>query len=926
MLSTIKSHTARLLNIYDEDWKPLLTLQGFIVSICAVIASLKTVSNALFVAHVGAKNLPFTYIGCALTLIVSGMILLPVIDKMQRHRVYILTVSILAGFVFFAYGMISCGQDWIYYFLYIVSYIMDTVLFLEFWLIASDLCDARQAKRVFPLIIGWSLVGGMIGAFGTKLLVRYFVTEQLLLISGTALASTIFIIFLIKMIFPKEIAMEEKTRRTSGVSKLERFKMDLNIMRESPLLKYICTSFILYSFLTYLLDFQFNIAASAHFSAEGKVLTEKLTAFYGLFDGVCISAALVFQFFIANRFLNIFGVANSQLVLPAVFAAGFSSIFGNLFFSKTTPPPQPFYSTLLTRLGQKVASSSIYRSSYNLLYNPISKEKRGRSKAFSESLIQPVGVLIVGVSILFMKGVNPFVICGVSVAVSVLYVFNILRLKRAYIKTILSMFDAKNYSQIESFAGLFGKLGEQEILQRLYQVMDDKDFNIRCFIIDILGEIRNKSAADPLAEMYAEEENDKVRASIVRVLGELGGQKAVTVVKRAVDDPHPRIRANAIEAIVCLKSPALYPLIAPRLGDPHHRVKANAAIHILALKLEKYAPAAVQTLVDMFEKGNDEDKVSALYAFGEAADEQSLTYITKGIRSANAQIRHRAILALGQTGFPQAAELLIGIIRTSNNSAVKNIATQSLVSLGKNALNTLVAALKDPNVFEHKYIIKALTPIADKRLYDILEKTAAEEIESIKHNLYYIERLETIAQKDAVVILIDSLGEQITEAKENVMNILAILCGNTKSIKSIIKNLHHPNRFARANAIEALEQVGAKDIVKELIPLIETEHLKRIPPLSVREQEQLTSIKDLLSSHYQWIRAAAVFSLGRLKAVNHKEEIIKLLKDPYDLARANAIEALGQMAGEDAQQLFEEALTDQSQLVRAYAQAALRPS
>jgi len=923
MIGFLKSHAGRLLNIYDEDWKPLLTLQVFIVSICAVIANLKTISNALFVANIGAKNLPLTYIGCAVTLVISGIILLPIIDKMQRHRVYILTASILSGFIFICYGMILLKQSWIYYFLYIVSYIMDTVLFLEFWLIASDLCDARQAKRIFPLIIGWSLVGGMIGAFGTKFLVKYFATAQLLLISGAALASTMLVIMTIKIIFPKEIALDDKLHKSSGISKLDRLILDLNILRESPLLKYICTSFILYSFLTYLLDFQFNIAASAHFSADGKVLTEKLTAFYGLFDGICITAALFFQFFIANRFLNVFGVANSQLLLPAVFTAGFSGIFCNLLGARATAAGQPFYSTILTRLGQKVTSSSIYRSSYNLLYNPISKEKRGRSKAFSESLVQPVGVLIVGISILFMKGVNPLVICGLSVAISVVYVFNVLRLKRAYIKSILSMFDAKNYSQLESFAGLFGKLGEQEILNKLYQVMDDRDFNIRCFIIDILGEIKNKSAADPLAEMYAEEENERVRASIVRVLGQLGGARAVSIVKKAIDDPTPRIRANAIEAIIYLKMPELYALLAPRLTDPHHRVRANAAITIYRLKLSASMPAALKTLTSMFESSDEEDVVSALYAFGEIASDESLGYIAQGINSSRMRVKHRAILSLGQTGFPKAADYLIDILRSSHNSMIKNTVTQSLISLGKAAQDALVGALSDADVFEHKYIIKALSPIADKRLNEILEKTAHEEIGSIKRSLLHIERLESIAQKDAVIILIDSLREQVTEAKENVMSILAILCGNTKSIKSIIRNLHHPNRFSRANAIEALEQVGKKEIVKELIPLIETAQggIKSVMPAG--GQDALLSIQELLSSHYQWIRAAAVFALGQLQAVEQKTAIAQLVKDPYELARANAIEALRRMNGESDAQLFRDALNDASPLVRAYAQDAL---
>ncbi|HRZ87240.1 MAG TPA: HEAT repeat domain-containing protein [bacterium] len=924
MFYLIRHRIASILNIYDEDWKPLLTLQLFIVSICAVIANLKTISNALFVANIGAKSLPLTYIGCALTLIASGMVLIPVIDKMQRHRVYILTVSILSAFVFFSYAMITLQHRWIYFLLYVVAYIMDTVLFLEFWLIATDLCDARQSKRIFPLIIGWSLVGGMIGAFGTKMLVKHLATEQLLLISGGALVSTIAIIFLIKMIFPKEIALEDRGHRASNVGRFKRILLDVNIMKESSLLRYICASFILYSFLTYLLDFQFNVAASAHYTVGGQIQTQRLTAFYGMFDGISIAAALFFQFFLANRFLNMFGVANSQLILPSVFTAGFGAIMAGMFASRTVPATQPFYPTLLTRLGQKVTSSSIYRASYNLLYNPISKEKRGRSKTFSESLVQPLGVLAVGIAILFLKGLNPLIICGISIAISLLYILTIVKMKTAYIKSILSIFDAKNYSQLESFAGLFGKLGEKEILNKLYQVMDDRDFNIRCFIVDILGEINNKGTAEPLAALYEAEDNERVRATIVRVLGKLGGSRATAIVSSALSDQAPRIRANAVEAIVWLKNPDLVARLHGLLDDPHHRVKASAAVAVFSLRLVASTARAVAILSEMYDTGIVDNKLSALYAFGKIGSEQYFPYIMKGVDDRDFRIKQRAILALGQTGHPRAAVILIDILRSWHPSTVKNIATQALIGMGKTALGALVGALDDRDVYEHTYILKALTPIADKSLRPPLEKAAKEEIETIKHNQHYIERLETIPLTDAVIVLIDALKEQVAEAKENIMNILTIMSGNSRSVKLIMKNLHHPNRFSRANAIEALEQIGEKEIVKEFIPLLESEQTRRLPAHQPTGDEQTKAIKDLLKSEYRWVRAAAVFALGKLKALAYRDEIAALINDSYYVTRANAVETLLALYGSAERDLYLRAKADSSPLVREYAEAALK--
>ena len=38
---------------------------------------------------------------------------------------------------------------------------MKGIVFLQFWLLAGDLFDLRQAKRLFPVLLGFSLVGGV---------------------------------------------------------------------------------------------------------------------------------------------------------------------------------------------------------------------------------------------------------------------------------------------------------------------------------------------------------------------------------------------------------------------------------------------------------------------------------------------------------------------------------------------------------------------------------------------------------------------------------------------------------------------------------------------------------------------------------------------------------------------------------------------
>jgi hypothetical protein len=38
---------------------------------------------------------------------------------------------------------------------------MKGIIVLQFWFLAGDLLDLRRAKRLFPVLLGFSLVGGV---------------------------------------------------------------------------------------------------------------------------------------------------------------------------------------------------------------------------------------------------------------------------------------------------------------------------------------------------------------------------------------------------------------------------------------------------------------------------------------------------------------------------------------------------------------------------------------------------------------------------------------------------------------------------------------------------------------------------------------------------------------------------------------------
>ncbi len=912
----------RVFNIRPEDWKPLLLLQALIVSICAVIASSKTVANSLFVAHAGVGALPYVYMASAACLGFSGFMLIPLIDKLPRLSIYRWTAVSLAGCLGLSFLAILARQTWIFYVVYLLASLADSILFLEFWLIAQDLCDARQAKRIFPLVIGWSLVGGILGAFGTKFLVAYIHTEFLLLASAVLLLGTLALIQMIQTAFPRETSLAPVPRITCTIGKWPRIKLDLQIVRQSPLVKLICVSFVLYAVLAFLTDFLFNAAAVRQFTVNGAVAQDRLTAFFGLFDGISICVALVIQFFLASRLLAVMGITNAQLLLPGMLGLGFMSIFLGRFFGGVRGA---FVPTLATRLGQKCLSSSIHRSSMSVLYSPIASEKRGRARTFAESIVQPAGVFLAGLLILSVERLPLSLVAALATAISIAYFWLTVHLRKVYLRQILKMFEEKNFGALESFAGMFARLGEKEILEKLCDCLADKDFNIRNFVVELLGQIKNKSAVGPLCDLYHSEQNNDVRGTVVQVLGRLGTSRATAVLREALSAPDPRIRANAIEAVAASKNSDLYDLIPQALTDPSPRVSTNAAVAVWNLKLQNETGRAMEILLEGYRRGPMEQKLSCLYAFGEIGTPECVDILVETARQADKKILARAIASLGSTRSQKAAQTLIDLLPRVNTS-MQNSITAALIKLARHCPQTILDALRQPEIYAKRSLIAVAATLDDARLGEVLRDVALAEIEAIHRHRDWQYKVRQIPQKDVQDLLYDTFDHLNKQARENVLAIIRTLAGNTPAIQRIIKDLSHPNRFVRASALDALEVVGHKAIAKALVPILE----ERMPaagaaePAKAANEEILGWIRQWLNSPYRWIRACGVFGAGRLGLQAVHEELISSLSDSYELVRANAVEALARLGLDSNRVYIQRMLSDSSPLPRRYAEDLLR--
>ncbi len=100
-------------------------------------------------------------------------------------------IATLVGFWF----LFQTGAVWVSaVFFFFGRLLLGIFLISQFWTLANDIYDPRQAKRLFGFIGGGAMVGGMAGSGLTALLVERVGTVNLILVNAAILGLCFFLI------------------------------------------------------------------------------------------------------------------------------------------------------------------------------------------------------------------------------------------------------------------------------------------------------------------------------------------------------------------------------------------------------------------------------------------------------------------------------------------------------------------------------------------------------------------------------------------------------------------------------------------------------------------------------------------------------------------------------------------------------------
>jgi ATP/ADP translocase len=405
-----------------------------ILLLIASYTTTKAVRDAVFLSKFGLTELSYLMIGIAACAGVVVSAYKRLTAGVGRNVVALVTNSFVAlTLVAMAIGL-SAGVRWISWGLYFWSGVFGLVLVAEFWLLANDLFDAREAKRLFPIIGSGAILGGLTGGAVSGWLARPLGAGNLLYVVAAELVLSAFLSHLAWKRRRPEVQREVREAPTP------RFAEGLAILRRNGYVRLIALMLLCMTVSYTIVQWQYKGIVKIHFGGR----QDDMAAFFGIFAAVLNLATFVLQILGTPRLLRRWGVRFGLRVLPSGFGVGAFALLA------TTIVPLPM-------LGAAVAAMllcdgfrfSVDKASTELLYLPIPRPVKDQAKPFIDTFVDRAAGALASFLWLFLTWAfhvdQPGRIVYASMAtlaVVAMWLVVIARAKRAYIEAYRGMLGA----------------------------------------------------------------------------------------------------------------------------------------------------------------------------------------------------------------------------------------------------------------------------------------------------------------------------------------------------------------------------------------------------------------------------------------------------------------------------------------------------
>jgi CRP-like cAMP-binding protein len=518
-------------------------------------------------------------------------------------------------------------------------------------------------------------------------------------------------------------------------------------------------------------------------------------------------------------------------------------------------------------------------------------------RAFDAGVPSQIGIILSGIlSLLGDRLLSNTTVFTMGMVVAGLCALVVWRMRPRYADALVAALRAGRIEVFSGgeriFAGLAGDLDARRILTT---ALDDPRPLNQQLAAEMLARSGAAASFPNLVERLPRVTPD-VRAAFIRALGQMGAKGAAKPVAACLPDPSPAVRAAALEALPVLaepNDPKIAAMIRPLLHDPEFSVRIPAAVSLAKCGGGNEAAAA---LLEFLDNTTEETATAAiLNAYGlvlPCADQpasEAVEAIIRCLSDRSRVVRSAACRGLASVSTVPALKELAHCL-SDPAAEVRSAAARALQSAGAVAIPFSLAELQstpDPE------IVLAALPAGDPAILSPLRDYARGELRQLRE---WREAGRALPPEGRAAAFLAALVEaRASRAEQHFIKVMGLL-GDENGMQLIARTLKGADQETRAIAVEALDTLGDKQLVKDFLPLLEDASTGNELRL-VKNDETCRGIQRLIHEADPWVRALAIRTAGELELTGLIPEIQPWLTGPDEMTREAAFETLQQLGG-----------------------------
>lgn len=829
----------KILNLLPGDILKTFWTAVIVFAVAVGQIAAETSYQSLFNLRFGVEYLPMMY------LIEVGVIPLEIWAFIKLAELYgkvnflkmvyggLTVIVLLNGLVLLSVQFFNMQALWFYPILFLTSNLAERGFVTVMWILAEDMCTSRQAKRIFPVLIGCYTLGSILtgvfinqtnsGIGGISPEFIYFIWPCMMVV-----VAKVWWLVVVRYIQPMSVLAENQESSDMFSS--------ARIIYESAFLRIALVVMVMLYGVTFLMEYELNTVSKFIYNNE-----EELTAFWGLFLAIYYTSGLVVGGFFLGPLLERLGIGAVVVMIAGLSVLAFSQL------TLLIASPWALTTIIIGGVMMYVVMYTIADPTYQLFFKTIPEAQR-------------TGVRLVFGGVLFAGGK---LLCSAMSALHSLGFINLTSLSMLGLILTMCML-------------LLAIKQKQLYVVQLIKNVRERFIGIQDMTLILAGQKLN---AEELAPVTALLRGDKGKIKLgLEIYSSLHITELGSQIKPFLVHEDAEIRLLALKIFGL--NPNKGDLIPFRqaLEDTDIRVRAEA-LRVLGRTKDVVTNNSRALLFQTMLLDGGDPVIYACEVVGDIGGEEYALQIHEIMKnSQRPAVCLAAIQCLGKLGWSAAVpDILRGL--PHNGSEYAKVAVQSLIKIGIAAEPLIKEALHHPEAKIWRTAITALAGMeSSNQMTEELVKSCEERLRNITNGNDLIWALQEIGQPKLVALTKMRCNEIRRDIFEGAWAVLGVFT-DLNTVQSVKAAVYSNDDHKREAGLDILaEGLGCRQLSQAILQAIEQAQ-DYAPNPSITPEAILASVV-WEDSWFKKIIVARNYDLEKgddVKTKEHGEEIEKIV-------------------------------------------------